>query len=42
MAGKLEIPGDAHGLIASIAKQGHDPFGLPGILPAAGATYVPT
>jgi len=39
MARKLEISGDAHGLIASIAKQGHDPFGFHSILPTAGAAY---
>jgi hypothetical protein len=39
MARKLEISGDAHGLIASIAKQGHDPLGFHSILPAAGAAY---
>jgi hypothetical protein len=42
MARKLEIAGDAHGLIASIAKQSHDPFVLHGILPAAGAAYAST
>ncbi len=39
MARKLEISGDAHGLIASIAKQGHDPFSFHSIFPAAGAAY---
>jgi hypothetical protein len=39
MARNLKISGDEHGLIASIAKQGHDPSGLHSILPAAGAAY---
>ena len=39
MARKLEISRDAHGLIASIAKQGHDPFVFHSILLATGAAY---